>query len=190
MTFSKQKPRVQGRPKTVVVEEVYYEYGSDYEEDVDMGGLYGGDDEYGDCGGGGGCSYSEPIRHTRTVTKTIMPTFTTAASRKLDMNQLLRLAKSEGCWDLQSRDVIIMYIEGSDQDARVLEALSHVNLAQGTDGDAVYLTLLACHILTKAYRESASEWQLIVSKAKSWLTRVGLPKPASLIKKFTVAVKD
>ena len=34
------------------------------------------------------------------------------------------------------------------------------------------------------------EWQLIVSKAKAWLEKVGVPKPANFIKKFTLVLLD
>ena len=68
--------------------------------------------------------------------------------------------------------------------AKVREALASVSLSDGCDAEAVYLTLLALFILDEAFTDQEDEWQLIASKARKWLTGVGVPKPATLVRKF------
>ena len=45
---------------------------------------------------------------------------------------------------------------------------------------------MALYILEEIYSEFEDQWQLIAGKALSWLERVGIAKPANLIKKFTI----
>jgi len=50
--------------------------------------------------------------------------------------------------------------------------------------------LLAWFILEEVFADKEDEWRLIVSKAKSWLESVGVQKPAGLVKKFSVNLRD
>ena len=65
-----------------------------------------------------------------------------------------------------------------------------LSLAEGTDAEAVYLTLLAWYILEEAYEDDEDQWQLIISKAKTWLESVGVPKPAKLVKQFSISLRE
>ena len=67
-------------------------------------------------------------------------------------------------------------IEGGQvDDPDVRQALEQLNL-QG-DTEAIYLTLLAIWILEECFFENEDEWQLIASKAKSYLESAGVQKP-------------
>ena len=74
----------------------------------------------------------------------------------------------------------------------MLEALGQLTakLKQGADRETIYLTLLAIHILTGAYKDKEAEWQQIVNKAKTYLESVGVRKPNALLKKFTLELID
>ena len=71
-------------------------------------------------------------------------------------------------------------------DAEVRQALATIALKDGVDTEIVYLTLLAIYVLQEAYGEFEDEWELIVSKAKKYLESVGVTKPATFVKKFSL----
>jgi len=118
-----------------------------------------------------------------------------AAQKKLDdakpeFKAVIAGQSSIGHWTAQSRDTLLRCVsDGNFEDEAVRQALSHLTLT-GSDLETVYLTLLAWYILEEAYVDFEDEWQLIVGKAKTWLESVGVPKPASFVKKFTLTLKD
>lgn len=79
---------------------------------------------------------------------------------------------------------------GDIEDAAVRQALSAVALVAGVDPEVVYETLLAWYILEESFSDEEDQWQLIVSKAKSWLESAGVPKPATIVNKFSLILKD
>ena len=50
-----------------------------------------------------------------------------------------------------------------------MELLGQIELKAGTDSTTIYLTLLALYILTEAYEDYEDQWQMIASKARSYL---------------------
>lgn len=90
---------------------------------------------------------------------------------------------------MDTRQIIAACIEGGNiEDASVRSALESESIADGVDKDVVYLTLLACFVLEEGYIDNEDEWQMIVVKAKKFLEKSGVKKPAALIKMFTLAV--
>ena len=75
------------------------------------------------------------------------------------------------------------------EDAAVREALAQMlpSLDAATLRNA-YLTLLALFILEEAYADYEDEWELIARKARTFLQGLGVQKPNTLIKKFTLTV--
>ena len=111
---------------------------------------------------------------------------------KPDLNTFLSGSTSDGFWLKQSRAILIACLQTSDQhgeDSEVRQALSQMTLTDGYQAEIVYLTLLAWYILMEAFINNEAEWQLIVTKAKAWLEKAGVPKPAQFVKKFTLAVR-
>ena len=51
-----------------------------------------------------------------------------------------------------------------------------------------YLTLLALFILEEAFADYEDEWDLIARKARTFLQGLGIQKPGTLTKKFTLTV--
>ena len=111
-----------------------------------------------------------------------------APSGKPEFITVIGGQSSGGSWSASSREILAGCILGDDiNDAQVRDALSQVSLSG--DAEAVYLTLLAWYILEEAYGDNEDEWQLIIAKAKTWLESVGVPKPASFVKKFSLALR-
>ena len=163
------------------------------EEDVDMGGFFGGDDDdY-------GCEdptpiivQPKPIKHEETKSvpakSAIMkPTDTP----KPEFNNFIAGVTTMGSWSANSRALLAACLEGDQfDDLTVREAISAITLADGTDIETVYMTLLAWYILEEGFGDEEDQWQLIVSKAKTWLESAGVPKPASFVAKFSLAIKQ
>ena len=75
---------------------------------------------------------------------------------------------------------------GSIEDAGVRASLASLSIKDGVSIDTVYLTLLAVHILSQSFRESAAESAQIIVKAKTYLESVGVRRPNSILSKFSL----
>ena len=95
---------------------------------------------------------------------------------------------SAGNWTVASRGSLASFIDGDISDATVKGELAKLTLT--ADLEFVYLTLLAIYILEEAFADYEDEWQLIVSNAKAFLEGAGVPKPANLVKKFSLTISE
>ena len=110
-------------------------------------------------------------------------------SSKPSFQDFLRGQASAGNWTAESRDTLLAFIDGDQDDPAVKSELAKFTLSADAD-TVVYLTLLAIYILEEAFADREDEWQLIVTKAKKFLERAGVQKPANVVKKFTLTVQD
>ena len=93
---------------------------------------------------------------------------------------------SEGFWDSSSREVLAKRIDGDTiEDVAVRQALVDAGLTAESQ-ERAYLTLLALFILEEVFIEKENEWQMIAQNAKKFLEKVGLAKPATLTRKFSL----
>ena len=113
---------------------VEYEY---EEEDVDMGGLFGDDDDYGSCGGGGGYSYKPPVRKVVKVVK--------APTKTVNYNQIIARQNFAGFWSVSDIHLLQPYY-GSIADA---------------DRSDPMVTLLIIQVLNTQFPQLRNEWYLI-----------------------------
>jgi len=71
----------------------------------------------------------------------------------------------------------------------VRQAISHLStnaLAQDSDLETIYVTLVAIYVLQEAFEHKSNEWALLVRKAKTYLKQVGVSKPEKLLNLFTL----
>lgn len=114
-----------------------------------------------------------------------------SSNAKPDFRTVMQGQIANGSWPSASRSVLASCIEGdSSDDADVLQALAGLTLAGDADQVTVYLTLLAWFILEEAFADYEDEWQLIIKNAKSFLEKAGVQKPAQLVKKFTLTLRE
>ena len=124
-----------------------------------------------------------PTKKNKAIVKKI-------STPKPDFKRFIAGATSVGSWSIGSKGDIVECIEdGIYEDAAVRQAIAGMSLADGTNAETVYLTLLAWYILEECYYDDQDQWHLIAGKAKSWLESVGVLKPANLIQKFTLTLK-
>ena len=138
-----------------------------------MGGMFGGDDD----------DYGEediPVQAAPKKKESTRPDFSTLISGQT----------SNGAWSLESQKTLASCIADGENftDQKIYRALDQFDLK--ADRQVIYLTLLAWYILQESFAELEDEWQLIVSKAKKWLESVGVSKPANIVKKFSLSLRN
>ena len=69
---------------------------------------------------------------------------------------------------------------------QAINHLSTTTLAQDTDLETIYVTLVAIHVLQEAFEHKCNEWTLLARKAKTYLKQVGVSKPEKLLNLFTL----
>ena len=121
-----------------------------------------------------------PIKEAKSPTNPI-PTF----------NALIDNQHSDGFWTSKAEAVLKKFtVSGELKDATVQELIGQVKFADGTDQDCIYLTLVALFILREVFDDRKDEWELIAKKAKDYLKNAGLAKPDSIVKKFSLDVRN
>ena len=114
-----------------------------------------------------------------------------APSGKPEFTVVINGQTTDGFWAAESESILAACIDDGDiQDQEVRDALGSVTLQNGADSQTVYLTLLAMYILREAFAEYQDEWQLIFDNARIWLESVGVSQTKSLVKKFSLTLRD
>ena len=114
-------------------------------------------------------------------TATPIPTF----------DNLIENQHSDGFWTSKAEAVLQLFTVSNElKDETVQELIGKVKFTAGTDLDCVYLTLVALFILREVFEDKKDEWELIAKKAKDYLKNAGLTKPDSIVKKFSLVVKN